>query len=333
MNILLTGGLGYIGSHAAIAIAARGHNAVLLDNLSKSQYHIALSIASIVGKPCAIEVGDIRDTEFLVKVMAKYSIDSVIHFAGFKSVSESISNPSDYYLNNVYGSMCLVQAMARAKVHTLVFSSSATTYGEPQYLPIDELHPLQAINPYGRTKIHIEQMLADEVRSSAKWHIASLRYFNPGGAHGSGLIGDDPEGLPNNLLPYIGRIAIGQYKSLRVFGGDYPTIDGSGLRDYIHVEDLANGHLAALDFLDSQPGFHAFNLGTGQAISVLQVLKTYEKACGHPIAYEIVERREGDVAECYAEPTLSHQLLRWRTQRGIEEICASDWLFRKSKAK
>ena len=324
-RVLLTGGAGYIGSHTAVVFVSAGHEVVLFDNFCNSQRDMVGRVSRIVGREVPMVEGDVRDTGLLRRVIEDQGIDAVIHFAGLKAVGESVVKPIDYYANNVQGTIGLVEAMQATGLKTLVFSSSATVYGVPQYLPIDESHPTAAISPYGRSKLHIEEMLFDLVRSDPAWRIACLRYFNPVGAHESGLIGEDPVGIPNNLMPYLARVATGQLDVLRVFGSDYPTQDGTGLRDYIHVMDLAEGHLRALDFLARESGWHIFNLGTGLGHTVLEMVRAFEVACGRPIPYRLAARRSGDVAACYARADLAASRLGWRARRGLDEMCASTW--------
>ena len=327
MNILLTGGAGYIGSHTAVVLAEAGHRVVLYDNFCNSQPDVALRLEKITGKPITSIEGDLRDTTFLSQTIKAYDINAVAHFAGLKAVGESVAKPIDYYANNVQGTISLLQAMQASNVKTLVFSSSATVYGDPQYLPLDEDHSTSATNPYGRSKLHIEEMLADVAKSDAGWRIACLRYFNPVGAHESGLIGEVPAGIPNNLMPYVAQVATGRLLHLNIFGNDYPTPDGTGVRDYIHVMDLAEGHLAALDFLGHRTGWHAINLGTGQGHSVLEMVKTFAAASGKPIPYMIAPRRPGDIATCYAKAGKAEKLLGWRAKRSLEDMCVSTWNF------
>jgi UDP-glucose 4-epimerase len=315
MNILLTGGTGYIGSHTAAVLAHACHQPVLFDNLSNSDPSVLQSLESITGKSLPFVEGDIRD----------HAIDAVIHFAGLKAVGESVAQPIDYYANNVQGTISLLQAMQSSGVKTLVFSSSATVYGDPQYLPIDESHPTRATNPYGRTKLHIEEMLADVARSDPAWRIACLRYFNPVGAHPSGLIGENPRGVPNNLMPFVAQVAAGQRAHVQVFGNDYPTPDGTGVRDYIHVMDLAEGHLAALQYLPTHAGWHSFNLGTGQGSSVLEMIRAFEAASGKVVSFKVASRRAGDVAACYAKADKARELLGWTEQRTLADMCSSTW--------
>ena len=295
-----------------------------LRRLSRATAALA-RVERITGKPLTCIEGDIRDPAALDAALKACRPSAVIHFAGLKAVGESVEQPLRYYENNVLGSLRLLQAMQANKVRTLVFSSSATVYGDPQRLPLTEDHPLSTTNPYGQTKLVIEQMLRDLYRSDPAWHIGILRYFNPVGAHVSGLIGEDPNGIPNNLMPFIAQVAVGKRVELSVFGNDYPTPDGTGVRDYIHVVDLALGHLAALRALDQKPGVLTVNLGTGQGYSVLDMIAAFEKASGKPVAHRIVERRPGDVAACYADPKAARERLQWQAERGIEAMCADTW--------
>jgi len=327
LNILLTGGNGYIGSHTATILEAAGHHPVLLDNLSNSKPDVVTRLQRIVGRRLNFIEGDVRDTALLTKVMREYSIDAVIHFAGLKAVGESVTKPLEYFSANVEGSISLLKAMQLAGVYTLVFSSSATVYGHPQYLPVDEDHPTSPTNPYGRTKLYIEEMLSDLSHSNSAWRIACMRYFNPVGAHESGFIGEDPEGIPNNLMPYVARVASNNLDCLNIFGGDYQTIDGTGVRDYIHVMDLAEGHLAALSFLRGESGWHAFNLGTGRGSSVLEMVKAFEGASGNKINYKVAERRPGDLAACFAKVDKASNILNWTARRSLSEMCKSTWNF------
>lgn len=328
MNILLTGGLGYIGSHTAVVLAQAGHRLVLLDNLSNSRLDVADRLAAILGVKPVVEVGDVLDTIRLRLILKHYAIDAVIHFAGLKAVGESVAQPLAYYHNNVAGTVSLLRAMAEQGVKRLVFSSSATVYGQPQYLPLDESHPTSATNPYGRTKLHVEEILRDLAASDPTWRIAILRYFNPVGAHESGLIGEDPNGIPNNLMPYIARVAAGQLPHLNIWGDDYPTPDGTGIRDYLHVMDLAEGHRAALDQLaHTDQSCDTFNLGTGRGTSVLQMVQAFEAATGQRVPYRIAARRPGDVAECWADPGKAQRVLGWRATRTLHDMCASAWGF------
>ncbi len=327
MSVLITGGTGYIGSHTAVVLSQLGHQVVLYDNLSNSSDTVHEKLEQLTGQRIPFVKGDVRDTELLKSTLTAHRIDAVIHFAGFNAVGESVEKPVEYYANNVQGTISLLQAMQSMGINTLVFSSSATVYGEPKYLPLDENHPTSATNPYGRTKLHIEEMLNDLVSSNSGWRIACLRYFNPVGAHASGLIGENPNGVPNNLMPYLAQVAAGQRPFLSVFGGDYPTEDGTGVRDYIHVMDLAEGHAAALNLLSETPGWHAINLGTGQGYSVLDMVQVFEKASGQQVPYKIVARRPGDVAACYADPHKASEALNWRATRTLYDMCASTWRF------
>jgi UDP-glucose 4-epimerase len=339
MNILLTGGAGYIGSHTAVVLAEAEHRVFLYDNFYNSRRGVVDSLKSILsqstvhnGKTLLTLIeGDVRDTSLLTQTLQDYEIDAVVHFAGLKAVGESVLKPIDYYENNVQGTISLLRSMQIADVKILVFSSSATVYGDPQYLPINELHPTCATNPYGRSKLHIEEMLADVASSDESWRIVCLRYFNPVGAHKSGLIGEYPSGIPNNLMPYISKVAVGELPFLKVFGNDYDTIDGTGIRDYIHVMDLAEGHLATLDWLGQQVGFNIFNLGTGVGYSVLQMVGAFEDATGKAIPYQINPRRPGDIAKCYAVADMAASKLNWRATRTLQAMCKSTWKFQSLK--
>lgn len=325
MNILLTGGAGYIGSHTAVALSEAGHEVILLDNFCNSSESVLNRLEKILGKPIVCIDADIRDTQIVEKALYEYQIDAVIHFAGLKAVGESVEMPIEYYANNVQGTISLLEAMKLTKVKTLVFSSSATVYGDPQYLPIDEMHPTSATNAYGRSKLHIEEMLKDVAVSDPAWKILCLRYFNPVGAHESGLIGEDPDGIPNNLTPFVAQVAAGKLASLSIYGNDYPTPDGTGVRDYIHVMDLAMGHLAALNYLMDHPGWDAINLGTGNGYSVLDLLAAYRLASGAVIASQFVERRAGDIASCYAKADKAKDLLGWQAHHDLQSMCTSSW--------
>lgn len=329
MNILLTGGTGYIGSHTATVLADAGHRVVLYDNLSNSSSDVVDRLEEITGQRMPFVEGDVRDVALLTDTLRQYAIDSVIHFAGLKAVGESVDKPIEYYANNVQGTINLLQSMRDMGVKRLVFSSSATVYGDPQYLPLDEEHPTSATNPYGRSKLQIEEILADVAVSDPEWRIACLRYFNPVGAHDSGLIGEDPNDIPNNLMPFVAQVAVGKLPRLNVFGDDYPTEDGTGVRDYIHVMDLAEGHLAALEYLQTVTGWHAINLGTGQGYSVLDMVKAFERSCGREVPYVITERRPGDIATCYALPEKARKALGWAARRGLKEMCDSTWKFQR----
>ena len=325
LNILLTGGTGYIGSHTAVVLANAGHSVVLLDNFCNSNQSVSERINQITNQMLPCIEGDVRDTGLLVKKLTEFNIDAVIHFAGLKAVGESGQEPLKYYDNNVAGTISLLEAMKQVNVKTIVFSSSATVYGKPQYLPYDEEHPLNPINTYGRTKLQVEEILQDLANSAPEWRIALLRYFNPVGAHESGLIGEDPNGIPNNLMPYIMQVASGKLTHLNIFGNDYDTRDGTGERDYIHVMDLAEGHLAALSFLQNHQGCEAFNLGTGKPVSVMELLDAYEQACGQKMLTKLASRREGDLPIYYAKPNKAREHLGWMATRDIADISTSSY--------
>ncbi len=323
--ILVTGGAGYIGSHTVVELLAAGHELLILDNFSNSSPKVLDRIEKISGRrPLWVE-GDIRDRPLLARLFAEHPVQAVIHFAGLKAVGESVEQPLRYYDNNVVGSLHLFEAMAAAGVFNLVFSSSATVYGDPHAVPIDESFPLQTTNPYGRSKLIIEDMLRDIGRADPRWRVALLRYFNPVGAHVSGLIGEDPRGIPNNLMPYVSQVAVGRRAELGIFGGDYPTPDGTGVRDYIHVVDLALGHLAALNRLDQWTGVLPINLGTGRGYSVLEVVAAFEQASGRPVPYRVGDRRPGDIAACYADPRRARELLGWEAKRDLAAMCVDSW--------
>lgn len=326
-RVLLTGGLGYIGSHTTLVLAEAGYEVVLYDNLSNSKRSVLDRLEIITKTRLPFVKGDVRDTILLQETLRSYRIDVVIHFAGLKAVGESVERPLAYYENNVAGTVSLVSAMRSVGLETLIFSSSATVYGDPVYVPIDESHPTLATNPYGRTKLHIEEMLADLVQSNDNWAIACLRYFNPVGAHKSALIGEDPNGIPNNLLPYVVQVADGSFPILNIYGDDYDTPDGTGIRDYIHVMDLAEGHRAALQFLHNKKGWYTFNLGAGKGFSVLDIVRAFEAVSGRRVPYRIVSRRSGDVAQCLADPAKAEALLDWCCVRDLDEICGSAWAF------
>lgn len=323
-TILVTGGTGYIGSHTVVQLLEAGHQVVILDSLCNSKLEVVNRIECITGKCPEFILGDIRDREILRALFNAHEIDAVIHFAGLKAVGESVAEPLMYYDNNVSGSIVLFEEMACAGVKTLVFSSSATVYGDPASVPIREDFPLGATNPYGQSKLVVENILADLHQADPGWAIARLRYFNPVGAHESGLIGEDPSGIPNNLMPFVAQVAVGKRQKLAVFGNGYPTPDGTGVRDYIHVDDLAAGHLAALNALQN-PGLLTVNLGTGRGYSVLEMIQAFEAASGKSVPYDIVARRPGDIAACYADPMLAKELLGWAAQHGIERMCADTW--------
>ncbi|MBP5592765.1 MAG: UDP-glucose 4-epimerase GalE [Clostridia bacterium] len=329
MKILVTGGAGYIGSHTCVELLNKGHEVVIIDNLDNSSEKSIQRIAMITGKNPVFIKGDIRDEACLNSIFDNNKIDYVIHFAGLKAVGESVEQPVKYYDNNLYGTLSLLKCMSAHGVKKIVFSSSATVYGTPEKLPLDENCPVGGTtNPYGTSKYFQEIMLKDLYVSDKEWTVVLLRYFNPVGAHASGLIGEDPKGIPNNLTPYIARVAIGQYKEVNVFGNDYNTPDGTGVRDYIHVVDLARGHLAAIEKIDKS-GVYVYNLGTGVGYSVLDVIHAFEKACGQKIAYVIKPRRAGDIASCYADASKALKELGWRAEFGIEEMCSSLWNWQK----
>ncbi|HAE99815.1 MAG TPA: UDP-glucose 4-epimerase GalE [Methylophilaceae bacterium] len=325
MTVLVTGGAGYIGSHTCLQLLQAEIGIVVLDNFSNSQPESLHRVRQLSGKDFPVVQGDIRSKEDLRKLFKQHAISSVIHFAGLKAVGESTEKPMLYYDNNVAGSLNLFEVMAEFNVKSIVFSSSATVYGDPASVPIQESFPLSATNPYGQTKLMIENILRDIYQSDSQWRVAILRYFNPIGAHESGLIGEDPSGIPNNLLPYVAQVAVGKLKKLRVFGNDYPTHDGTGVRDYIHVVDLANGHLAALKYLEKSPSLITVNLGTGHGYSVLDVVKTFSEVSGIEIAYEFLPRRTGDVAINFADPTLAKTLLGWSASRDLMQMCVDTW--------
>lgn len=324
--ILVTGGAGYIGSHVVLALLEAGRDVLVLDNLCNSSAESLRRVEGLCGRSPKFVEGDIRDRALLDRLFAEHAIEAVMHFAGLKAVGESVQQPLRYYENNVAGSVTLCQAMAAAGVFRLVFSSSATVYGEPSQMPIREDFPTGTpTNPYGRSKLMVEEVLRDLSLSEPRWSIALLRYFNPVGAHPSGQIGEDPQGIPNNLLPYVSQVAVGKLKELAVFGDDYPTVDGTGVRDYIHVMDLADGHLKALDALAERSGVNVWNLGTGTGYSVLQMVRAFEQASGRAVAYRVAPRRAGDIAECWADPALAERELGWKAQRGLEEMMVDTW--------
>ena len=325
LKILLTGGAGYIGSHTYVALLAAGYLPVIFDNLCNSNVRVLERLATITGTPPVFVQGDVRDAAALDAAFAAHRFSAVLHFAGLKAVGESVEMPLAYYDNNVRGTLELLAAMKRAQVRTLVFSSSATVYGDPASTPICEDFPLSATNPYGRSKLMVEEILGDLIKAEADWNIARLRYFNPAGAHESGLIGEDPQGIPNNLMPFIAQVAVGRRERLRVFGGDYPTPDGTGVRDFIHVMDLAEGHVAALRYFDHAAGLVTVNLGTGRGVSVLQMIAAFEQGSGRAIAHEIVDRRPGDIAECWADPGLARELLNWSSRRTLDDMTRDGW--------
>lgn len=328
--IFVTGGAGYIGSHTCVELLNAGFDVTVFDNFCNSQPESLARVQRITGKKLRIVQGDIRDRAALTAALKGCGATAVIHFAGLKAVGESVEKPLSYYDNNVIGTVRLLEAMGDCGVKTLVFSSSATVYGDPQQLPIPEDHPLSATNPYGQTKLVIEGMLQDVFWSDPIWHIGILRYFNPVGAHESGLIGEDPQGTPNNLLPFVAQVAVGRQEFLNVWGTDYDTPDGTGVRDYIHVVDLAIGHVMALQYLVHQPQCVSMNLGTGIGYSVLDMVKAFEGASGRPVPYKVAPRRAGDISSCYARPDLAHKLLGWRAVRNLATMCEDAWRWQKA---
>ncbi|MBZ0164064.1 MAG: UDP-glucose 4-epimerase GalE [Notoacmeibacter sp.] len=324
-NILVTGGAGYIGAHFCVSLIESGKRPVIFDNLSNSHPTVIDRIEKICGIRPDFIYGDVRDEESVCRAIQDHKISSVVHFAALKAVGQSVKMPVEYYDVNVHGTLRLLAAMRRKGIKQLVFSSSATVYGKPETIPIREDSPKSATNPYGRTKLIVEQLLEDLVRAEPDWRIARLRYFNPIGAHISGLIGEDPKGVPNNLVPYIAQVAVGRREYLSVFGDDYPTRDGSGVRDYIHVMDLAEGHVVTLDYLSQQPGLLTVNLGTGQGYSVFEMISAFETVSGQSVPFQIEGRRDGDIAEYWADTTLAHTLLSWRAKRSLTEMCEDVW--------
>ena len=327
-KILVTGGAGYVGSHTCIALHQAGYDIVVYDNLSNSSREAINRVSTLIGQPIEFIEGDIRDAESLRKVFAEHQFFGVIHFAGLKAVGESVAKPLMYYNNNVSGSITLLEVMAEHNVNNLVFSSSATVYGDPEVLPIDESSKRSCTNPYGQSKLVVEHVLEDLAVSDDKWNLITLRYFNPVGAHSSGQIGEDPNDIPNNLMPYISQVAVGKLTKLNVFGNDYPTIDGTGVRDYIHVTDLAQGHVAALSYLEQQAhpvGFLPINLGTGKGSSVLELVTAFESVTGQNIPYQFTARRPGDIASCYASADKAKELLGWQAKLSITDMCQDSW--------
>ena len=324
-TILVTGGAGFIGSHTCVELLNAGYGVVVIDNLVNSNAQSLKRVEQITGKTLAFYEADVRDETALAHIFDEHAITGAIHFAALKSVGESVAKPIEYYRNNIDSLLVLLDTMRARNVKKFVFSSSATVYGVPKSVPIDESFPLSATNPYGQSKLIAEQVLRDLELSDAAWRIATLRYFNPVGAHESGLIGEDPAGVPNNLMPYVAQVAVGKLERLRIFGSDYATHDGTGVRDYIHVVDLARGHIKALDALESLDSSFVVNLGTGQGYSVLDVVKAFETASGKPVPYELVARRPGDIAECFADPAAAAKLLGWQAEHGIERMCADHW--------
>lgn len=325
-SVLVTGGAGYIGSHTTLALLQAGYEVVVLDNLCNSSAESLKRVAQLAGRAAGFVKGDIRDRRVLDRLFTDHAVEAVLHFAGLKAVGESVAQPLRYYNNNVGGTVTLCQAMAAAGVFTLVFSSSATVYGDPATVPITEGQPVGGTtNPYGRSKFMVEQVLGDLAAADTRWRVALLRYFNPVGAHESGLIGEDPNGIPNNLLPYIAQVAVGKLPELAVFGNDYPTPDGTGVRDYIHVVDLAEGHLRALEALQTRTGAYVWNLGTGQGCSVLEMVRAFEAASGRPVPYRVAPRRVGDIATCYADPAKAERELGWKARRGLDDMMRDTW--------
>jgi len=325
MKILVTGGAGYIGSHTCVELIKVGYEVVVVDNLCNSSLESLRRVEKLTNSNIPFYMADVRNKVALRRVFEQHSIDGVIHFAGLKAVGESIERPIEYYDTNVGGTFILFDVMRIFNCKTFVFSSSATVYGDPHTVPIKENFPLSVTNPYGRSKLMIEKFLRDVFVSDDSWHIALLRYFNPIGAHKSGLIGEDPNGIPNNLIPYISQVAVGKLESLKVFGGDYDTPDGTGVRDYIHVVDLAKGHVKALQALENKPQVLTVNLGTGNGYSVLDMVKAFEKASGKNVPYQIVARRPGDISTCYADPTCAKEKLDWKSEYGLDEMCEDTW--------
>lgn len=325
-TILVTGGAGYIGSHTVLQLLEAGYQVVVLDNLWNASPESLKRVEALTGKSLTFIEGDIRDQAILESIFSAHDISAVIHFAGLKAVGESVEKPLMYYQNNVYGTLVLCEMMQKYGVKNIVFSSSATVYGDPTELPLREDMPTgKPTNPYGMSKLMVEHVLADLYKSDEQWNIALLRYFNPVGAHPSGRIGEDPNGIPNNLMPFITQVATGKREKLAVFGDDYDTHDGTGVRDYIHVEDLANGHLKALEKLDTDVGLVTYNLGTGQGYSVLDMVKAFESQSGQKVPYQIAPRRSGDVAACYADPKLAAKELNWQAEKGLEDMCRDSW--------
>ena len=324
-TVLVTGGAGYIGSHACVALIEAGYDVVVLDNLCNSSLVALQRVQDICGTAPVFRQGDIRDRECLDQLFREQRIDAVLHFAGLKAVGESVAQPLQYYDNNVTGSLVLLAAMQHAGVNNLVFSSSATVYGDPVSVPIREDFALGPTNPYGRTKLMVEDILADWQAANPDWSIGRLRYFNPVGAHISGQIGEDPRGTPNNLMPFVAQVAVGKREKLFVFGNDYATPDGTGVRDYIHVMDLVEGHVVALDYIRRERGLHTVNLGTGNGVSVLEMVGAFERVSGRPVPYEIVARRPGDIATCWADPSMAQALLQWKASRNLTQMCEDAW--------
>ena len=326
MTILITGGAGYIGSHTALELLNEGYDVVVFDNLSNSSQESLRRVEELTGKQVCFYEGDVQDEDALRAMFKEQKIDAVIHCAALKAVGESVQKPLKYYQNNISGTLTLLKVMREVGVKNIVFSSSATVYGSPEEMPITEACPKgQCTNPYGWTKSMMEQIMSDVQKADPSWNVILLRYFNPVGAHKSGRIGEDPKGIPNNLMPYISQVAVGKLEKLGVFGNDYDTPDGTGVRDYIHVVDLAIGHVKAINYIFTNPGLDVINLGTGQGYSVLDMVKAFSKACGKEIPYEIKPRREGDIAMCYADPSKAAKVLGWKAERGLDEMCEDTW--------
>lgn len=330
MAVLVTGGTGYIGSHTCVELLLAGYDLVLVDNLLNSKFEVLKRVEKITGKTFRFYQIDLLEQKKLEQVFAENQIEVVVHFAGLKAVGEAVEKPLLYYRNNVMGTLNLCDVMQKYGVKKIVFSSSATVYGLPDLVPITEDFPLKAVNPYGRTKLMIEEILRDLFNADFKWNIAILRYFNPIGAHESGLIGEDPRGIPNNLMPYLTQVAVGKREKLYVFGNDYDTCDGTGVRDYLHVVDLAKGHLKALERITMRKGLGIYNLGTGRGYSVLEVIRCFERVTGKRIPYEITKRRLGDISQCYADPTKARCELGWKAKKGLEEMCRDSWYWQKN---
>lgn len=325
MNVLVTGGSGYIGSHTCIQLLAAGFNPIIVDNLCNSKKAVLKRIKQVSGSTPTFIQADVRDKAALVAALSEHNIEAVIHFAGLKAVGESVEKPLEYYDNNINGTLVLVDAMREAGVKRLIFSSSATVYGDPASVPITEDFPTSATNPYGRSKLMVEECLTDFQKANSDWSITLLRYFNPVGSHPSGELGEDPQGIPNNLMPFVAQVAVGRREFVSVFGNDYPTKDGTGVRDYIHVMDLADGHIAALQKVGPKPGLHIFNLGTGNGYSVLDMIHAFEKASNKPIPYQFADRRAGDIAECWADPSKAQQELDWNASRTLDAMVSDTW--------
>lgn len=325
MNILVTGGAGYIGSLTCVSLIEGGYTPIILDNLSNSSLAAVSAISSVTGIEPECCIGDIADTALIKQLLQTHNIEAVIHFAGMKAVAESVAKPLDYYHNNVAGTLSLLTAMQQTKVRNLIFSSSATVYGEPAQIPVTESSPRSAINPYGRTKLIVEHILEDLARAEPEWSLTILRYFNPVGAHPSGSMGEDSRGVPNNLMPYLAQVAVGRREYLPIYGGDYPTPDGTAVRDYVHVLDVAEGHVAALRTNYSKPGVHTYNLGTGRGRSVLELFSAFSSACGKNLPSKIIDRRPGDIAAVWAETSTAERELNWRARRTVDEMCRDTW--------